>query len=209
MAHNQRKRREGLPEPIADIFQGLWQDVCRLHWQWATCRTLYGSGPERIDLLNSTAPDFFWLVERILLDAVLLSLARITDPVRTGGKENLSLNRLMESVPQNEGAVFRAELAGILEKVRGSCAAFREIRHRRLAHCDLPTALEYRPDPLPGLGRKAVEEALCAIRDFMNRVTAHYCDSTTWFEGAGSPDPASELVGFLETALARSETGHG
>lgn len=47
---------------------------------------------------------------------------------------------------------------------------FREIRHRALAHNDLPTSLNYHPEPLLGVSRQQVEEMLQSIRDFMTAI---------------------------------------
>ena len=196
-----------MPNGMVDIFDKLCQDVYLVHWQWAAYRVLYGTSPERIDLLNRVAPDFFWLVERTLSDAVLMSLVRMADPACTGRHENLSLPRLIEAVPKNHCAGFQKELQDLMETVELRCRTFREIRNRRIAHRDLPTALNYHTDPLPGVSRQAVEDALDSIRQLMNHIAEYYENRTIWFQGAGEPNPASKLVFFLEQAMGEAMSG--
>ncbi len=52
---------------------------------WAHYHELFGTKPSRIDLLNAVAPSFFRTVQDSLFEAVLLHLARLTDPAQSTG----------------------------------------------------------------------------------------------------------------------------
>jgi hypothetical protein len=99
-----------------------------------------------------------------------LYLCRLTDPVDTGGKANLTLQRLAPLVdPTIRGSteVFLATAT--------ACTAFaRDWRNRRIAHADLGLALQRPVSPLADASRKDVGDALKAIADLLNHLESHY-----------------------------------
>ena len=57
-----------LGDALGAIFYELQNDLIWLHVKWHQYRVLYGSTPERIDLLNDAAPLAFRVVEDALWD---------------------------------------------------------------------------------------------------------------------------------------------
>ncbi len=83
------------PEETGELFHELWTNVAHLHLNWKNYRSLFGTSPERIELLNWAASSFFGLLDGILRHDVVLAIARLTDPPQSAGKDNASLARLM------------------------------------------------------------------------------------------------------------------
>ncbi|WP_407690639.1 AbiU2 domain-containing protein [Rhodocyclus tenuis] len=65
---------------IGKVYSALWQEVAWINKKWNQYVELFGTSPERIELLNRAAPSFFRTFQDSLLDDVLLHLARLTDP---------------------------------------------------------------------------------------------------------------------------------
>ena len=79
---------------LGPVFDELLKECASLHLKWHQFVELYGTKPERVDLLNKAAGFFFWIVQRNLQDDVLLGLARLTDSPASSGQKNLTLQRL-------------------------------------------------------------------------------------------------------------------
>src|SRR5262245_19664835 len=83
---------------LGALYSQLWNECAWLHARWAEYRALFGTSPERAQLLDQTARLFFTIIHDGLLDATLLHLCRLTDPPVTGSKTNLTLARLPDLV---------------------------------------------------------------------------------------------------------------
>jgi hypothetical protein len=177
-------------EALGSVYSELWQEVAWIHNNWAHYQELFGTNPSRIDLLNDVASSFFRTVQDSLFEAVLLHLARLTDPAKSLGKSNLSLRRLAELASEGGAGASVAELTS---KAVEATDFARDWRNRKLAHRDLDLALGEPVKPLAPASRLAVKEALSAIVDVLNAVSAHYCDSTSFFDLPGGHDSIALL----------------
>ena len=60
--------------------------------KWEEYLELFGKTSSRIHLLNQSAPVFFKIVQDSLWENIILHLARLTDPPKSAGKNNLRYN---------------------------------------------------------------------------------------------------------------------
>jgi hypothetical protein len=188
---------------LGSVYNALDRDVTWLHAKWNQYRQLYARSPERIALLNRVAGHFFGVIQDTLFEDILLHLARLTDPAKSVGKENLTLKNLPELVKDSR---LSAELKGLVETALKASKSARAWRNRRLAHRDLALALATASDPLPGISRDEVEAALLAIRDVLNRLAAHYWNSETAYQHfIASGGEADSLVYYLHKGTQAQE----
>jgi hypothetical protein len=80
------------------------------------------------DRLNQTAPGFFRMLQTELFQTNILHLGRLTDPSKTGKKENLSLQNLPDLVTD---ADLKKTLTDLLAVERRSSLAIGEIAGSR------------------------------------------------------------------------------
>ena len=85
-----------LGEELGNLYNRLYQELTLLCAKWQEYRKLYAVSPERVALLNRTAPFFFVTAERVFWEDILLHLARLTDPPKSAGKPNLSIMSLLK-----------------------------------------------------------------------------------------------------------------
>lgn len=189
-----------MPAPLGKLHYDLWNEVVWLHAKWGQFRQLFGATPERVDLLNRTAPVFFYFLQDVMFEDVLLHICRLTDPPETGRghRQNLTLLRLetVIEVPQ-----LRTEVAALLQDVSARSAFARDWRNRHIAHRDLPTARGLHPQPLAPASRQHVEDALGAIRAVMNRAQSYYQDSEVAYDAFQEPGDAESLLYYLERGV--------
>ena len=188
------------PEGTGELFHELLTNVAHLHLNWKNYRSLFGTSPERIDLLKWVASTFFGLLDGILLHDVVLAIARLTDLPRTAGKDNASFGRLLEMLTPHIDADLTDELRSELDDLQAHREPIRQMRNRLLAHDDLATALRYHPDPLPGISRAYIEEILERVRSFLGNIEEHFLGSRISHELVITSNDSESLVFALESA---------
>jgi hypothetical protein len=165
-----------------EIFAALKSEIIDLHLRWIIYRQLYAASPEDIDLLNKSGSNVFFLLQHLLLDDCALRLSKLTDPADQGRFANLSVLQLLENIAETDKNFPRAEIEALIEELRTRTEKFRKLRNKRIAHADLEHALKVAEDPLPGISRADIEQALDALRRVMNKVELHYDNSQTLYE---------------------------
>ena len=196
---------------IGKMYSALWQEVAWINKKWNQYIELFGTSPDRIELLNRAAPSFFRTVQDSLLEDVLLHLARLTDRPKSAGRQNLSLCHLSQVLASSPIAANATALAtGALT----ACEFARDWRNRRLAHRDLDLAVGLNPQPLAPASRASVRAAIASLGELLNSVSLHYFDSTTMFDlRPGDTDAANLLyvirdgLRFDEERFARVKSG--
>lgn len=171
-----------IPPNVDEVFQELSTEVTWLHARWIIYRQLFAHSSKRIDLLNECASTFFYTIQDILIGDVQITLSKLTDPPRTMGNENLSLEQLQERVEDQGEIELQNSLRRILDELKQKCQIFRKWRNKLLAHLDLTTAMETTLNPLPGVSHQMIEEALELVRSYLNTIQIHYNKSETGYE---------------------------
>ena len=139
-----REHIEKLGDNLGSLFHELWNEVAWLYTKWEEYVELFGKTPSRIDLLNQSAPMFFRIVQDSLWENVLLHIARLTDPPKSSGKKNLSIQCLSILVDEEIKETISKQITNAKEKTN-FC---RDWRNRHIAHRDLKLAMGEQVEPL-------------------------------------------------------------
>ena len=76
---------------LAEFYIELDNEVSWLHAKYTIFRQLYATSQGRIDLFSNMAPSFFRILYNVLIDDILLSLSRLTDPPETRGQRKQAI----------------------------------------------------------------------------------------------------------------------
>jgi hypothetical protein len=185
-----------LGEKLGEVYNALWQEAVWLHFEWQQHEKLFSQSEEILDTLNELAGAFFWTTQRIFFENILLSISRLTGPVRSVGHENLTIRQLPLLASDR---TFASELDELIKHHEASWAFTTPWRHKLLAHRDLSTALGRGAERIPSTTRADVEQAVKAIATVLNRVEAKYFDSEVFYH-LHEPRDADALVHFLSLA---------
>jgi len=180
------------------VYNALWQQLAWLHSKWAEYIDLFGTKESRVTLMNEAAPRFFRVVQDSLFDDVLLHIARLTDPPKSAGRDNLTIQRLPSLIAD---PTMRAEVSAKIELAKKASAFCRDWRNRRIAHGDYDLALDRPATPLMEASRLKVREAMEALVDVINAVGLHYLDTTNLFNAGPSHEGALSLLYVLDSGL--------
>ncbi len=168
---------EAFGPDLGPLYHALEDEVTWFHAKWLEYRKLFAKSEKRIELLNETAGFFFRVVQDVLWDDVLLHIARLTDPAKHGRFENLTLPRLAKGFKNTE---IGPEFCQLVDLVESRAEFAREWRNRRIAHRDLPLALDLKAQPLPAISRQHVEEVL-ADKRFKQGPTPIPARTVSWY----------------------------
>ncbi len=188
-------------EELGSLYYSLWYELVQLHSKWDEYIELFGTKPSRLELLNSSAPLFFRTVQDSLWESTLIHITRITDPLKSCGKDNLSIARLVCLVDDEIKSTISEKINVAVKKTK-FC---RDWRNRRIAHNDLSLALDSGAVPLEPASSANIKDALKSITSVLNILEEHYMDSTTEFDVIKGPYGAEALLYVLDDGLRASK----
>jgi hypothetical protein len=105
-----------LGEDLGSLYHELWNEVVRLHTKWDEYVELFGTKPSRLELLNSSAPLFFRIVQDSLWENIIIHITRITDPPKSCGKANLSITCLADLVDDKIKTIISEQIKSAVKK---------------------------------------------------------------------------------------------
>jgi len=186
---------------LGSLCHDLRKEVDWLHDKWSMFRELFSKSPERLDLLNTVASNFFYSLHKLLFEDAMLHLCRLTDPaetrIRVGKKitvrKNLTVMGLADAISD---PVLKARVGTDAKHAKKDCEFARELRNQQLAHTDLETFRN------GGSGlrvlSKHVEDAIKSIRAPLNSIEEHYGRPPSL--SITDPWGAKALIQYLEKA---------
>jgi hypothetical protein len=189
-------------ERLGKLFYALNQEVEWLYMKWNEYIALYGTEPSRIDLLNKAAPLFFRVVQDSLFEGTLLHITRLTDPPKSAGKENLTIQRILPLVSdQRLSGILKSKIEVAVQKSE-FC---RDWRNRLIAHQDLKLAIEKGINHLKPANQELVKKALDSIADVLNAVILHYNESEIGFGIVHGNGGGESLLYIINDGLRTEE----
>jgi len=149
-------------------------------------------------LMEKTARSFFVDLGSIMHCYLLLECAKITDRAKTGDKENLTIDNLIESIEWPSD--IRKELEALREKTMPFTNHILPARHKLCAHTDKKTVLEDRMlGEFPPGEDKEFLETLHRFCDIIHKA----CFGTIFGEiSTAQAGHVSDLKGALEKTVA-------
>jgi hypothetical protein len=148
--------------------------------------------------MEKTASSFFVDLSITMQCYLLLESAKITDRAKTGEKENLTIDNLIESIEWPPD--IREELEALRDKTNSFRNYILPARHKLLAHTDKETFLA---DGTLGKFPEGEDEVFLETLQRVCDVTYKACFGTIFGEiSTAQPGDVSDLKGALEKAVA-------
>lgn len=168
------------------------QELWRVSANWDRYEALFGSS-ERVEILNSSSGHFWYCIQDMLFDHVLLGICRLTDPPKNKHQSNLSVQTLLELDPtrQKKGLIDR------VTRAKKHAEFARSWRNKRISHNDF-AQLTGIANQLGPATRLKVSKAIVAIHDVMRWIHSRYFGSDRILINLGDDDATAMLL-----ALAR------
>jgi hypothetical protein len=165
-----------IPANTRKIYSLLSGESLWLREKWVNYNYLYGHSQERIEILNKAGSTFFYILDHLFIDDLILSLSRLTDLGEKRGS-NFSLEQLIIKLDQKAHADLIQKLKPLFEDLREKTFNIRKHRNKRIAHSDLNVAI-MPDDLLPPVSRKLIEQVLVQIEGFLNAFNCYFTNAT-------------------------------
>jgi len=185
----EKRNIEAMGEALGKQYTALFTEVSVLHLYWKEFVELFGTNQKRVDRLNEAAPGFFRMLQDELFQTNVLYIARLTDPPKSAGTDNLTLQNLPSLASDKN---LKNKLAGLLALASQKTSFCRDWRNRRFAHHDLALATDgSKATPLESVNKDKVNEALKSLSDVLNAVERHYFRGGTSFDAIAAHNGAA------------------
>lgn len=188
------ERTAAMGAELGETFHALTNELSWILLKCYQYNTLFGTKPERIELLNKAAPLFFVIVQDTLWDDILIHLSRLTDSPTSVGKANLSVRRLPGLI---RDSAVRADVEVLVRDAVASSDFARDWRNRRIAHSDLSLAIAVAPAPLAHASRVSVIAALDSLSRLLKRIHQHYFNWDIDLNLGSEPGDAESMLSVL------------
>ena len=187
---------------FGSLFYSLYNEITWLTFKWIEFRELYGTKESRFELMNKVAPFFFFTIQKVLWENLLLGVARITDPPETMGKKNTTLKALGQYLQDD----FKTEIEGDLNDILTESKFCRDWRNRWIAHMDYELSVDRQnARPLEPATRQKLRVTIEKIHSLYNKISFKYLGSTTAWQMLDSDRGAISLLYRIEDGLRFDE----
>lgn len=191
---------------FGSLFYSVYNEITWLTFKWIEFRELYGTKESRFELMNKVSPFFFFIVQKVLWENLLLGIARITDPPMTMGKKNTTLRALGQYLQEDN---FKSEFEKDLNDILTESKFCRDWRNRWIAHLDYELAVNRQnTKPLDLATRQKLKGTMEKIHSLYNKVSFKYLGSTTAWQMLDSHRGAVALLYRMEKGLRFDEEVH-
>jgi hypothetical protein len=157
-------------QEFGDVFYWSFNEWCDLQQIWEQFENLFGHSPKRVAVMNEAGAAFFYNVDRLFFEASMLALCRLSDPLKSAGKDNLTVMLFMKYMDSD---VRKVKMKALLETVTTSTSFARDWRNRKIGHNNLDlrmgTAI-----PLEDATRNAVNEAIASLHSVFEYVAVEF-----------------------------------
>jgi hypothetical protein len=167
---------------IRELFTALDFEVTWLHTIWELYNQLYGTLDENYEIMNSSAPIFFFITQNVLFDEFVLILCRLTDKASTFGYKNASFEQLVNLIDDDKYPDLVNSLRSKLNSITTTYKSYHIMRDKIVAHNDLLLSLGKGVNKLPEIAKLEAEAAIKDIADFMNEFSENVLDTTAVYK---------------------------
>ena len=174
----------------------LWDELVNLHDTWDQYQALFSHSSERVRMLNACAGWFFAAIQRVLLRETVLGVSRLTDPVKSGKFNNLTLGTLLADPALIGAKGTQAKIQEAINRAIKAAESVRAHRNKYIAHLDHPTATGSAEEPLPGLSKEHITSVIALMEAAYNVYNHRVRDAQAFFE-VDSMQGAEALVAIL------------
>jgi len=156
------------------LLDAIEREFTQLGYRWAMFRQLFDSGQDNIDLLNKSGSNVFQLLQKLIIDDVMMSLCRLTDPPKSMGYENASLRNLVGKLGGKLPLESKKKIDAKFIELGEHLGKVMVLRNKALSHTDLTHALNTELLPRPTYDE--LEGAIDTATSILNEITGKVFD---------------------------------
>jgi hypothetical protein len=179
-----------------DTFNAFRVESVWLRSIFDTSYALFSSGSEIDALLKRTAPQFFADLNQMIVEYWILAVSRITDPAKTGKRENLTAALLLNQL--DSLGLCTTEIHTAANRLQSYRALLNDARNRAVSHADKETFLN--PALLGDHQESQVTDFLERLQEFNDLVGMALGEGPLDFRSTYGPGDVYDLLRALRSA---------
>jgi hypothetical protein len=156
---------------VKKCYDLLIHEISDVNTKWKIYKQIYYSSEENLELLNEFAPICFKYFQRVLIDDILISICKLTDPPQTGCNNNLSLLKLIKLIDADSD--LNSDSMVIYIKIEYFSNVVKDHRNKRIGHNDYDLKA-FGVKKLKNIPYATIDEILDLITSFINGISKHY-----------------------------------
>jgi hypothetical protein len=184
------------PISIREVFPHVTGEACELRDWWEVYSHLFMEKEDLTEAMDERLGGVLRIFQSLLQDEMFLTITRLTDK-DSRAQKNLTLWRLLDSIPDARDAGFGDKVRSSLEQIYKAAASIRTHRHKRIGHSGLSESLG--TEILPIVTFNEIRGVLEQIEEFLNLFCWEFENMTLLF--TGSP---LEITGQAEETIYKA-----
>jgi hypothetical protein len=161
---------------------------------------LYESSKQRLKLFEEVAINFFHDLQGILIEYLILSICKLTDPPHFRNDDNLTVKYILENIAPD--VIQSLGLNILSDKIHVFRDYIISARNKIIAHPDKETLLTQKT--LGAFPEDEIKKFWDALQEFVNKVHEHYLGGIMPLD-AFNPKGANDVVEALKKAVHYDE----
>ncbi len=168
-----RDYQEKLGKKFGTIFNGVSYDWANGLVRLNEYRALFGD-QDNIEFINTFSGPFMGDVQQVFRRDLLLHISRLTDPVASGDKKNITVKRLTDFRDDPE---LRDRVKSFVATAAKNAESARDWRNRHISHSDLNLAIDPYEKPLDPTTLDSVQGVLDAVHAALDAISSAFMDA--------------------------------
>jgi hypothetical protein len=164
---------------LLPLFESINQEVIQLSYRWKIFLQLFDSREENLQLLNKSGATVFELLQKLIVDDVILTLSRLTDKEKPLGQENVSIKNFISKATPYLSQTLPNELSCTLNRLDSLVQNLRVHRNKAIAHKDIEHAVGARQ--LPDVRYDDLENSMEELRTIMSKLGTELFNQKTCY----------------------------
>jgi AbiU2 len=191
-----KKNKELLGDDFGEYFTFIYNDIYYLIYKWQEYNELFNT-KKRVDVLNESTSSIFSLFQNVLITNIVLSICRLTDPIKQNRTStlHLSIYKLPEYITDME---FKTEIYRLCSEIRKKVKEIRLTRDNYIAHSDLNKIINRNVSIIE---YKNLDHVIDLLYQLMKSFYAIYFNSDLQKETITSLKGAHTLVNIIDCGL--------
>jgi hypothetical protein len=155
-------------------YHHMYSEIAFLKIKWSEYKKIYLVSNDQVKFLNDYAPFYFSMNQKIMINDILLHIAKLTDKEETFGHKNLSIRNLESLLPVDK---HKNEISNGIEKAMQESVFLKDWRKKYLAHYDFYVMTNQNNNILNEISLDEIEKAINSLWDIIISISYLYFQS--------------------------------
>lgn len=179
------------------LFYGIQNEFIHLTQKYKHFEVLFMKGQSRIDIMNRTASYFFFSIQRIMLDDLVINISRLTEA--KSEKKNATIKLFLDSYNRKD---LDPQINKLEKKFKESFKNLINWRNKRVAHRDFDIHVNQSPISLK---YDEVKTCITDLTSLMRRIHINFFGSDYLYDLFSVTGGATSLLAHLDYSLRSRE----